>query len=127
MSSDIQTADNKKPVADPRHEKRIELLKLLFAFSFRPKQEPVEQLKKIVVHLPEIDQTISALAPERPLTEISKIDLAILRLIVFEWTDTKTPKKVLINEAIELAKEFGADASPKFINGALSQLLTNNK
>jgi N utilization substance protein B len=57
------------------------------------------------------------------------VDLAILRLIVWEAHHKNTPKKVLIDEAVELAKEFGSDSSPRFVNGVLGQLLMqeNNK
>lgn len=97
-------------------------MQLLFAYSFLPKEAPAT-IAPIVAVLDEIDATIAEIAPERPLREIAKVDLAILRLSVFELSHSKIPKKVVINEAIELAKEFGAENSAKFINGALSQLL----
>jgi N utilization substance protein B len=71
----------------------------------------------------EIDAQLAAHAPERPLSEINQVDLAIMRLIVHEAQAGKTPKKVLIDEAIELAKEFGTDSSPKFVNGVLGKVL----
>jgi len=80
-------------------------------------------IKKIVELLPEIDAQLQVTAPERPLKDINKVDLAILRLIMFESLQEKTPKKVLINEAIELAKEYGTESSPKFINGVLGKLV----
>jgi N utilization substance protein B len=61
--------------------------------------------------------------PQRPngRSQNRKIDLAILRLAVYEL-EKRTPPKVIIDEAIELAKTFGNDNSPKFINGALGSL-----
>jgi len=120
---------------DPRHQKRADLMTTLFAHTFAvgdeefgndqyvEDQELVAQAQKIIAALPDIDAMLVKLAPERPLEEINKVDLAILRTIVYESTTQKTPKKVLINEAIELAKDFGTDSSPKFINGVLGKLL----
>lgn len=82
-----------------------------------------QTIQKIVALLPEIDAQLQVTAPERPLKDINKVDLAILRLIMFESLQEKTPKKVLINEAIELAKEYGTESSPKFINGVLGKLV----
>jgi transcription termination factor NusB len=80
-------------------------------------------LLPLLQSLNQIDQEIVKVAPERPLAQINKVDLAILRIIVFEAQSTKTPHKVLIDEAIELAKAFGSETSPKFINAALAKLL----
>jgi len=69
-----------------------------------------------------IDELISKCAPEWPLEQIASVDRAILRLGVFEllYGDyDEVPPKVAINEAIELAKSFGSDSSPKFVNGVL--------
>jgi len=82
-----------------------------------------DKIRQIIALLPSIDASLQEAAPERPLKDINKVDLAILRVIMFESLQKKTPKKVLINEAVELAKEFGTDSSPKFINGVLGKLL----
>jgi N utilization substance protein B len=69
-----------------------------------------------------IDELISKCAPEWPLEQIASVDRAILRLGAFEllFGDyDEVPPKVAINEAIELAKSFGSDSSPKFVNGVL--------
>jgi len=115
---------------DPRHEKRIELMQTLFAlmFSGEENQDQTElpqfkEAKAILAGSNGIDAQLTAHAPERPLAEINQIDLAIMRLIVYEAETQRTPKKVLIDEAIELAKEFGTDSSPKFINGVLGKVL----
>jgi transcription antitermination protein NusB len=126
MSSDLT---NPVVQVDPRHQKRIKLMQSLFARTFTDadQDEADEEIKveinRIIKDLDDIDQTLQKHAPERPLDSINKVDLAILRLIVFESIHKKTPKKVLINEAVELAKEFGTDSSPKFVNGVLGKLL----
>ena len=115
---------------DKRHLKRALLMQQLFAYSFyqdKNKEKDFiasdDEISQLLKNIESIDQEISNCAPERPLKDINKVDLAILRLIVFESKNQKTPKKVLINEAIELAKEFGSESSPKFINGVLAKLL----
>lgn len=114
---------------DPRHQRRIDHFQKLFAATFtdasleRERQDAQSPLATLLSQLPDIDQEISAAAPERPLKDINKIDLAILRLIMFESKQTKTPRRVLIDEAVELAKAFGSDTSSKFVNGVLARLL----
>ncbi len=121
-------------MSDPRHERRIKVLQKLFACTFTQgnlercllevgDEEFVEMLRQ----LPTLDEAIAQVAPERPLAEVNKIDLAILRLIMFESKHKKTPKKVLLNEAVELAKEFGSEGSSKFVNGALARLLLDEE
>lgn len=74
-------------------------------------------------HIQEIDTIIQKLAPEWPLESLSKIDLNILRIGVFEIKYiSETDRKVAINEAIELAKEYGSENSAKFVNGVLGDL-----
>lgn len=109
---------------DPRHKKRQEIVKILFTQSFltQPHKNPVAT--EIVNNLEKIDKIIEGIAPEFPIDKINKIDLAVLRLGVYEMTvEKKEPPKVLIDESIELAKEFGGDSSPVFINGALGKLM----
>jgi N utilization substance protein B len=71
--------------------------------------------------LKELDETIQPIAPEWPLDQISRIDKTILRLALFELLHLQdlVPPKVVINEAVELAKAFGGDNSSKFVNGVL--------
>lgn len=68
-----------------------------------------------------LDAIIQPIAPEWPLSQISRIDLVTLRIALYELTSLtdKVPPKVAINEAVELAKAFGSDNSSKFINGVL--------
>ena len=73
-----------------------------------------------------IDDIITRAAPDWPLDKIGTVDRNVLRIGLCEllFGDRKdTPPKVAIDEAIELAKEFGGDASPGFVNGALGKLL----
>jgi len=114
-----------KTPTDPRHQQRIKLIKDLYQYSFQKKYSHPKS-KKIINALPKIDALIEKAAPEWPVNKLNKIDLAILRLAVFELKiDKKAPPKVTIDEAVELAKEFGAQNSPKFINGVLGFLLKN--
>ncbi len=68
-----------------------------------------------------LDDLIRPIAPEWPLDQIARIDLAILELALYELTEMSdvVPPKVAINEAVELAKAFGSDNSSRFINGVL--------
>jgi transcription antitermination factor NusB len=113
---------------DPRHQRRIRLMQALFSYSFGQDIDLQEQDEQDIFHqivdlLEDIDPQIQKFAPERPLSEINQVDLAILRLVTYEANQTKVPKKVIINEAVELAKEFGTDSSPKFVNGVLGQMM----
>ena len=90
-----------------------------------------EELKdftqKIVVEVYPIrgllDEIISDHAPDWPIEEVSSIDKNLIRIAVWEFAIYgETPLKVAINESIELAKEYGSDSSPRFINGVLGSL-----
>ena len=72
----------------------------------------------------DLDQLISKYAPEWPLDQIAAIDRNILRIAFWEFAVYReTPVKVAINEAVELAKQFGSDSAPRFINGVLGTLV----
>ena len=82
----------------------------------------------VVQHKEKIDLNIQKFAPAWPIEQISVVDRNILRLAIFEiLLDNKVPVKVAINEAVELAKVFGGDNSPRFVNGVLGSIssLTN--
>lgn len=117
------------PSSDSRHLHREDVFQQLFAWTFSPDQQELalsnanQTIREIIRALPEIDREISRVAPERPVSEINKVDLAILRLILWESRTKKTPKKVLVDEGIELAKSFGADHSAQFVNATLARLL----
>jgi transcription antitermination protein NusB len=75
-----------------------------------------------------LDDTISQFATAFPVAQLAPMDRNILRLALFEiLIDKSVPAKVAINEAVELAKEFGADTSPKFINGVLGSVVSDQK
>lgn len=112
---------------DPRHKMRQFLVQELFRIDFH-KQKISEKAQAIFANKDSLDKLIEQAAPEYPIEKINRTDLAILRLAVYELTiEKKEPDNVIIDEAIELAKEFGGDASPSFINGALGKLLTNEQ
>jgi N utilization substance protein B len=70
-----------------------------------------------------LDQIIAQYAPEWPLDQIAAIDRNILRMALWEFTVYQdTPLKVAINEAVELAKQYGSDSAPRFVNGVLGAL-----
>lgn len=137
-------------MASNRHLGRIVALQTLYEFDFRSGDEDstitleeihernVEQFKKQVgdktfvtelvygvnENRKQLDEDIAPLAPEWPVEQIARIDKIILRMSLYELTIQKqTPPKVVINEAVELAKSFGGDNSSKFINGVLGTAL----
>ena len=71
------------------------------------------------------DEKIAQLAPDWPTHRQPPVDRAILRLAYFEMKSGHAPVKVAINEAVELAKQFGSEHSPPFINGVLDKLAKN--
>lgn len=116
-----------KSSRDPRHQKRITLVQKLFAYSFRPDRKD-RTITQILTKLPDIDKVIQTCAPEWPIGKISRMDLAILRLASYElMIDKSQPPKVIIDEAIELAKEYGNQNSPQFVNGVLGTILKDLK
>lgn len=127
-----------------RRELREQIFKLLFRVEFNPQEdmpaqvqlffqqdEPVDEknqeeitqkYQKIVGHLGEIDEMIENTASGWTTSRMGKVDLTILRLAVYEMKmDEGIPVSVAINEAVELAKKFGQDESPSFINGVLAK------
>jgi transcription antitermination protein NusB len=77
----------------------------------------------VVDYQEQMDGIISRYAPEWPLDQMAVIDRNILRMAIYEFlVDGETPVKVAINEAVELAKTYGSDSAPRFINGVLGTL-----
>lgn len=109
---------------DPRHLHRIVVMEELFAWDFS-KENPVTtgEAKKVVENIVQIDQKITEAAPSWPLDKINKIDLAILRLAINELDSDETPKKVVVDESVELAKAYGSDSSSSFVNGVLGKII----
>jgi len=79
-----------------------------------------ELVTGVLAHRGEIDEVIREKAPAWPLEQVAVVDRNILRLAIFEiLLDNRVPVRAAINEAVELAKAFGGDSSPKFVNGVL--------
>jgi N utilization substance protein B len=68
----------------------------------------------------EVDHLIRQAAPQWPIQQMAKADVNILRLAVYELSRGQAPLKVVINEAVELAKMYGGESSPRFVNGVLA-------
>lgn len=115
---------------DPRHKRRVGLVQQLYSHSFDPtfvflnQKDDTQTLNDIVSHIPELDTFITEHAPKYPIDQIAKTDLAILRLSIYELMfEKKEPSKVVINEAVELAKEMGSDRSYAFVNAVLGAIV----
>ena len=135
-----------KSKADPRHSARKLALASIFSWLFsEPNDDECVVISKdnlfensetydsdlhsaivngVKLHREAIDGIIQECAPEWPIDKISKVDLVILRIATYEIAfGKKTPIKVAIDEAVELAKEFGGDTSHKFVNGVLGTIV----
>ena len=78
----------------------------------------------VLANRPIIDKIIASYAPSWPIGQMAVVDRNILRVAIFEMLmGGETPRKVAINEAVELGKIYGADRSPKFVNGVLGSLM----
>ncbi len=87
-----------------------------------------ELMRGTLARLEEIDASIAAAAPEWPLSQMARIDKNTLRLAIYEILyNTAVPAKAAINEAVELAKQFGGDASSRFVNGVLGAIYTTSQ
>ncbi len=112
---------------DPRHKRRQKLVEDLFKLEFH-RQRVLPETKLIISNKELIDKNIEKSAPEFPIDKINRVDLAILRLAVYELLiEKKQPPKVIVDEAVELAKEYGGDTSPSFINGVLGNIIVYDK
>lgn len=78
-----------------------------------------------VEHRSQADRLIARYAPEWPTEQIAVIDRSVLRVAIYEMLHEDVPIKVVINEAVEIAKVFGGDSSPRFINGVLGAIVDN--
>ena len=130
-----------------RRQMREHIFKLLFLLEFYQQDEldeqaqlymdeveeaaPTEQEKAYIVEkfhkieeaLPQLDERLSQEASGWKLKRMNKVDLSILRLAFYEvLLDADIPTGVAINEAVELAKKFGGDDSPSFVNGVLAKI-----
>ncbi len=112
----------------------LEQMKELF-FEQKEQEIPKEQREFILkevegtkAHLLEIDEIITKKSKKWKKERISKVDIAILRLAIYEiYFSEEVPNSVAINEAVELAKEFGTEQSPAFINGILGSIVSEKE
>jgi N utilization substance protein B len=82
------------------------------------------KLKNIVKVVDDIDKVIEEASANWKLSRMNKVDLTVLRLAVYEIQyDEDIPNKVAVNEAVEIAKKFGGDSSPSFVNGILAKVI----
>lgn len=111
---------------DPRHQRRQHIIQELFSTEFH-QQEVSPDSKEILKHIAMLDKEIQKAAPDYPVDKINRVDLAILRLATYELlVDKKAPANVVIDEAVELAKEFANETSPGFVNGVLGHITKQN-
>ena len=83
-------------------------------------------VKGVVSYLPKLDEILQKYAPDWPIDQVAVIDRNILRIALFELgVETRTPVSVAIDEAVVLAKLFGAENSPRFVNGVLGTVADN--
>lgn len=107
---------------DPRHQKRIKSIQSLFAWGITHKTDD-DSLLPIISEIKKIDELISGAAPKWPLDQVNKVELAILRYSIWELKNKdQTPAKVIMDEAIEIGKEFGDVNSSSFINAVLGNI-----
>ncbi len=115
---------------DPRHKARVEALKTLFEKSFRPQVDlPKGSIaKRVFENKQKIDRLIKKTAPAWPIAQIAPVDLTIIRLATWEllYKDKKEPYKAIVDEAVEMAKEYGSDTSASFVNGVLGSIIKEN-
>lgn len=92
--------------------------------SERDEAEVRDKVGSLLLHLSAIDEMIAAHAKGWQLNRIAKAELAILRLAVYEALyDDQVPVGVAVNEAVELAKQYGDDNGPVFVNGILGKIV----
>ncbi len=84
-----------------------------------------ELVAGVLRHRAAIDELLHASAPAYPLAQMSPVDRNILRIGIYEclYTSQQVPARVAVNEAVELAKRYGSDSSPRFVNGVLGHLI----
>ena len=83
-------------------------------------------VKGVLANREEIDKIISEFAPNWPIGQMAIVERNILRMAIYELRlADETPPKVVINEAVELAKAFGSESSPRFVNGVLGSVVAS--
>lgn len=130
-----------------RSEMREHIFRIIFQMEFADTEERNEKItlyleslkdisnkeftyikkktEDIFMRIEEIDATIESISTGWKINRLGKAELAILRVAVYEMKfDDDIPEKVAINEAVELAKHYGNEQSPRFVNGVLAKLAT---
>lgn len=93
------------------------------AWSEKDSEYILGKCRKIVEHIPEIDEAVNEVSKGWKTKRMGKVDLTLIRLAVYEMKyEEDIPVQVAINEAVELAKQYGTDDSPSFVNGVLAKL-----
>ena len=113
---------------DPRHQKRIKILQQLYAYFFyhNQKKDFDKKTLNIIAHQDKINQYINQFSVKFKVEKIAKVDMAILQLAVYELIiEKKEPPKAIIDEAVELAKEFGGERSYAFVNAILGKVYSS--
>jgi N utilization substance protein B len=131
----------------PRRHVRVAAIQIIFALdmSESPDQLDPEEIARmaeakaetqelvlayvqnVLAHQSQIDEKIEQTATMWPMDQMALVDKAIMRLAVYELLfETDTPPKVVINEAVELAKIYASDSAPRFINGVLGTIYEHN-
>lgn len=127
-----------------RREIREQIFQILFRVEFHQGEDLSEQLKyqieegetadadavyiqnkidAVIANITQIDEMINTAATGWKTSRMGKVDLTLLRLAVYEIKfEEDIPTKVAINEAVELAKRYGTDSSPAFVNGVLAKI-----
>lgn len=114
--------------SEPNRDECLELSKDLLESPIADQELAMEIINGVEKHREEIDNLIKKNAPDWPLDKISKVDLVILRIGIYEIVyGGDMPEKVAIDEAVELAKEFGNDTSSKFVNGVLGSIVAEKE
>lgn len=101
----------------------IESAEDLPEFRAGDRRKAFELANGAFAHRAQADAAMKELAPTWPAHRQAAVDRAILRLAYFEMHHTPTPPKVVVSQAVELAKEFSTDRSPAFVNGLLDKIL----
>lgn len=93
------------------------------AWSEKDSDYILGKCRKVVERIPEIDEAVNEVSKGWKTKRMGKVDLTLIRLAVYEMKyEEDIPVQVAINEAVELAKQYGTDDSPSFVNGVLAKL-----
>lgn len=131
---------------DPRHNARMVSLQCLFAMDLREGSQETQLdwlmednplpsrgvafandlVQGVRASLTELDELIHKYAPAWPVSQLSVVDRNVLRIALFELLHHQgTPRKSAVNEAVELAKQFGSESSARFVNGVLGSIIVD--